>query len=463
MIDLVALTLVLSQMALQGPRAALQAAEAASRQVPEQALETEPEAADEPTEPRPQREAPVAVRNSGARRAALAGTAGSATRSGGTPAPTGGGQIGAGGPGRSVTSTSTAGGSMYKPAPTGGPLPGAGGLKTYIAKFYPGTTGTGFTEQAMVSVPNQSQPTPLLVVFHKWGVSHMDTWVNTSFFQEAHSRGWHVIAPLSASGVHVNSLEGQQNTALAIRWMLQNFNIDPDRIYGVGFSMGGAAVANFAARHLDPTDFMFAAILDHTGGVSHVDTYNNSGANAQYVFDFWFGDVGAVPVVPADPWEMVRSSVIDFDPNSLAVDMTSDLARNLTHVGVKVSWVTDEPLLTAYLKTQSAVFVDHLTARGGAPVQELVTYSGHTWDSLDETSVLQFLEPQRLQIPTGANTLADRPGRYFHFTVEQEAAQAFTPFTWSVDGVLNEVQILNTANLVQVDVDLGDLTPRRQR
>jgi len=474
MIDIVAISLVLSQVALAGPRDVLRAAQAASLRAREEAPREarEPELRREPPEPRPVGAAPAAVQQASLRtgtggvtwpRAASRGSSFAGTpsaRTGASQAAAGGGRAAASSQGRSVTA-STAGGSMYTPTNTGSALPGSGGCKTYVVKFFPATTGTAYTEQALVSIPSQAQPSPLLVVFHKWGVSHLDTWVNTTFIQEAYLRGWHVIAPLSASGVHVNSQEGQQNTAVAVRWMLQNFNVDPDRIYGVGFSMGGSAVANFAARHLDPTDFMFAAILDHTGGVSNVDTYENSNANARYVFDFWYGNVGVEPVVPADPWEMVRSSVIDFDPQTLVVDATSDLARNLTHMGVKVSWVTQEPPLTAYLRTQCEVFVSHLAARGGSPVQEIVPYAGHSWDSLDEGSALQFLEPYTLQIPTGASTLADGPGRYFHFTVEQDAPQAFTPFTWNVDASQNELQVLATTNLKQIEVDLASagLTP----
>jgi hypothetical protein len=160
-------------------------------------------------------------------------------------------------------------------------------------------------------------------------------------------------------------------------------------------------------------------------------------------------------VTPADPWEMKRSSVIDFDPQTLVVDPTTDLARNLTHVQVKVSWITNEPPTTAYLTTQSNVFFDHLAARGGSPIMEIVPYTEHSWEGLDEKTTMKFLEKWTLRVPTNADTLADRPGRYFYFTIEQDVPDAFTPFSWSINDTQNKVLIWKTENLEQVDVDVA--------
>ena len=459
MIDILALVVFLSRAAMEGPQQALRALDAASRRPVEAQLEPPERAADEPTAPNEGARAPV-IRGGQARGPVQAPDAPASPRPSGSgpggPAPTttAGGQIGAGGS-TSLASGFTAGGTMAQPPSAGGPAgPGPDRLILFFVKFFKNKTQSGYREDVMVYAPDQSQPRPLLVVFHKWGVSHLDAWVNTTYFQEAQKRGWHVLAPLSASGVHLNSLAGQKNTEYAIDWALANFNIDRDRIYGVGFSMGGAAVANFAARHLDPGRFMFAAIVDHTGGVSHVDTYANSGPNAQYPFDFWFGDPFAIPYEPADPWEMTRSSVIDFDPQTLVVDTDTDLARNLTHVAVKVHRITNEPAPTAYLETQTDVFVSHLLSRGGTPILDIVPYAAHTWDSLDERSALSFLDPWTLRVPTNANTLADTDGKYFFFHVHQDAPNAFTPFSWSLNGPQNKVLIWRTRNLGQIDFDL---------
>jgi S-formylglutathione hydrolase FrmB len=331
--------------------------------------------------------------------------------------------------------------------------PGGGmSLQVYTVHLNGGVngTGTGYWEEFTVYAPDQSKPRPMLVAFHKYGVSQNDIWVNTTFFEEAMERGWYVLAPLSASGVHMGSIEGQINTEKAIEWMLDNFNINRDRIYGVGFSMGAGAVANFAARHLDPTKCMFAAIVDHTGGIAHVDTYYQS-PSTQFVFDFWFGDGSEGSW---DPFLMARSCLLDFDIHPTVVDPTTNLARNLVHVPTKVTRASIEPQATAYLGPQCDVFVSHLSSLGGQVKYEIVPYFGHSWAMLDEFKTLNWLSKRRLTLPTSHDTLADGDGRYFHFTVRQDAAMAFTPFIWGVDTTGNALTLSGTSNLTALEVDM---------
>src|SRR6185503_13512505 len=131
-------------------------------------------------------------------------------------------------------------------------------------------TGSGYEERFLLQVPlvATSTPAPMLVVFHKFGVSHWDAFYNTSFITEARNRGWYLVAPLGASGVSFGSIESQVNTRAALEIVTELYNVDKTRVYGVGFSMGGGNVVSYAARNLDPQRIMFAAICDHTGGIS---------------------------------------------------------------------------------------------------------------------------------------------------------------------------------------------------
>jgi hypothetical protein len=335
--------------------------------------------------------------------------------------------------------------------PESGPNGGAAQMY-YTVHFNGGVngTGTGYGENFMVFAPDQTQPRPLLVVFHKFGVSELDIWVNTTFFQEATKKGWHVVAPLSASGVHEGCLEGQGNTEKVLDWMLENFNINRNRIYGVGFSMGGGAVMNFAARHLDPYRFMFAAIVDHTGSIAHVDTYNQT-PSAQFIFDFWFGDGSEGSWTP---FKMAQACLLDFTIHPTVVNTNTDLAGNLVHVPVKVTRPTIEPQSTAYLSVQCDILVTHLMGLGADVTYEIVPFFGHTWAMLDEKKTLNWLGKRHLALPISQATLADVDGRYFYFTVKQDAPELFTPFTWSVDAGLNSLSLSETANLDEIEVDM---------
>ena len=106
-------------------------------------------------------------------------------------------------------------------------------------------------------------------------------------------------------------------------WIGAKCRVDRTRIYGVGFSMGGGSVTSYAARHLDPARAMFAAVVDHTGGVALRNTYASEpddadsddntpqvGDNLEVpdILDGWYG----APATHLFGYQ--RCSTIDMDP-----------------------------------------------------------------------------------------------------------------------------------------------------
>lgn len=320
----------------------------------------------------------------------------------------------------------------------------------FLAKIFP---GVGYVERFLVHAPiDRARPRPMLVVFHKYNVGYLDALANTQFIQECMRRDWYVVCPLSASGVNFSSIESQVNTEAVLDWMVSNqdLNVDTRRVYGVGFSMGGGSLTNYAARHVDPSGVMFAAIVNHTGGVALKDSYANAGG-AEFVFDFWFGD--GTPG-SADPFKLARSSILNFDPVTLAVEDTEDLARNLLHVPMRIVRAQADPL--AYLATQCDVLYNHMLDLGavqGVSLQyDVLPGTEHEWDTLDEGDACDWLEQFSLEMPNAGRTLADEDETYFFFGIEQDAPNAFSPFEWSVDNFANSLTLSKTANLTRVTV-----------
>jgi pimeloyl-ACP methyl ester carboxylesterase len=321
--------------------------------------------------------------------------------------------------------------------------------------------GAGYVEKFLVAPVAGSVPRPLLVAFHKFGNSAYDILYNTQYFAEGQSRGWHVVAPLGASGVHFSSIESQINTEAVLHWTTVHFPVDKTRVYAVGFSMGGGAALNYAARHLDPNGVMFAAVVNHTGVVSLEDAYVNE-PGAQSIFDFWFGD--GTPG-SAEPWKLQRSSLLSFDPVTLQVDPTTDLARNLMHLWTRTIYANQDPVW--YLHTENDVLHTHLANYGSQFGQHaLYVFPGttHSWDTLNAHAACDWLRTKRLRMPKSGNTLADSDDVYFYFTVTQDQGGAFTPFIWNLDPPSNMLSLSGTANLHQLAVDvvaaaLSPLTP----
>ncbi|MBK8180683.1 MAG: hypothetical protein IPK67_17670 [Planctomycetes bacterium] len=294
----------------------------------------------------------------------------------------------------------------------------------------------------------------MLVVFHKYGASHLDAVKNTDFVRECAARGWFLVCPLGGSKKHFSSIESQINTEAVLEWVLANasLRIDRTRLYGVGFSMGGGALMNYAARHRDPSRPMLAAIVNHSGNASLTDTYRRD-PPTRFIFDFWYGDGSTGS---ADAWKMTRSSVIDFNSATLAVDEGADLARNLASTPL-ATWRAEFDTIP-YLPDQNDILDQHLQQKLGrvpGPTYgyTVVPFTGHDWRMLDAAQACDWMSQFTLSVPMSGRTLADVDATYEHFYVEQEAAGAFTPFDWSIDQASNTISITATQNLARLTVD----------
>lgn len=286
---------------------------------------------------------------------------------------------------------------------------------------------------------------------------------------ELDNRDWYGLAPLgrhdnTIAGMSFSSLNSQNNIENVMHWVLDRYNIDKNRIYGTGFSMGGGTVTSFAARHLDPTDFMFAAIVDHTGAVALRDLYyctTNPGQGLATIF-------GGSP--DQLPFSYARSSAMDYvsclPPQALLYPERT-LARNLTHIPTRIGYAAGDT--TPQLVHQSNVLWQVLKwvylhpdpgpnpASGTSPW--VSSGSGHSWYTMPASLVFSFFDSvPSVTLPASARTLVDRNGRWFHFGVEQTQVDVFTPIDWSVStSPGQELRLENVENLDRIHVHDDDL------
>ncbi len=342
------------------------------------------------------------------------------------------------------------------------PVAGYVGLYEFVLN----NTGSGWQEKFLLQVPlvPPTGPTPLLVVFHKFGSSHGDL-ISSGFIPEVTSRGWYAICPLGARQKNFGNLESQINIKASLELVRSLFPIDPTRVYGVGFSMGGGSVVNYAARHLDPRSLMFAAVCDHTGGVSLANTWFNEyddndlddniptpGANLE-VPDVLEELYGGTPA--QKPFAYQRCSTIDLDPVSNLIGVGTDFARNLGHVPTLVWLAANEP--TAYLQNQTIAFANHIQPLNVNNTLHMAPGSIHAWTTLDPAFVCNWLSQFTLSLPRSETSLADEDGQWLGFFVEQDATGAFTPFDWSVDAAAKRLTLSSTQNLRRLRVNAASL------
>jgi dienelactone hydrolase len=328
----------------------------------------------------------------------------------------------------------------------GDPVPGFPGMYNCMLA----NTGSGYAEFFALQLPHTIPPggAPALVAFHAFNVSHADAVYHTNFPAECLARNWFMIAPFGASQTNFGSLPSQINVAAVLSWARAMLPIDGNRIYGVGFSMGGGGCASYAARHLDPSASMFAAIVDHTGTVSLAHAYANESTSIQLILEGWFGGSPA-----AQPFAYQRCSTIDIDPLTEQIGVGTDMSRNLRTVHC---WLADNDP-QPYLPLQTHLFYDHIHAANPADVLTIVPGNVHSWSTLDDTVACDWLSRYTLQELTIGNTLADQDGTWGRFIVQQSAPGAFTPFSWHADAPPNRLSLWATANLQRLSVNLAPL------
>jgi len=323
---------------------------------------------------------------------------------------------------------------------------------------------TGITESYLFYEPfTPTPPTPLLVHFHAANVSAYDLVFFTDFLDEAEARQWYVLAPFQLVPTapvtnSYSSLPSQFHVEEVLLWALgAHPNIDLDRIYGYGFSMGGGNALNFAARHLDRARGTFAALVNHTGTLCLTDEYINalSPSVVQPVLEARFGGTPATA-----RYSYQRSSVLDLDNSSELVLGGAHVGVNLAHVPLQ-SWVAvDDP--QAHLVRQARRFYELMALVPGAR-HELFERPGnsHRWDTLDEFLVCEWFAAQSLTVPRRGELRVDRSAKFHALEVTVASTERLARLFH--DARAERFSLTQTDNVVEVRVNAaeGGLDPAR--
>lgn len=336
--------------------------------------------------------------------------------------------------------------------------PGMEGTAVLARLFVP---STGFFEVFLLYVPptDPAEERPLLTGFHSYGSSHGTVATLTTFLREAEDREWFLVAPIQSGGpglaqVSYGSPQSQEHVEAVLGLLLDYYAIDRDRLYGVGFSMGGGSAMGYAARHRDRRKGAFAAVMNHTGTVSLSDTYRFVPPSVQTVMETLFSGEPS-----QNPFDWNRASSIVLDSASQLVQGADHMAINLTSMPVKTIYGLSDP--NEYLIEQS-IQLDQFFAGVGAtnhvleptPVDPATCTIGHCWDTADETAVCDWLESFTLNSnPSSGNILTDRPVRWGRYDVEPDAAGVLTHVEFNLNPTANSVKLLGVRNLREIGFD----------
>ena len=341
-------------------------------------------------------------------------------------------------------------------------------IREYHYSLSEAETQTGWPERVIVTAPDPlpTGKVPVLALFHGFGGTEQTVLTNTNFQQEAvENRGWILLSMLGGHQFHFSSELSKQHTKFAFDILFANFStqIDRSRIYGVGFSMGGGAVLNYAASNIDPQNEMFAAVFAATANLSPAYSYQfEPSAHTIYQNSTVFGGTPT-----ENPFLYRRSSVLEalepmnlesfnFDSsNTQLYDSNNSLYHNLTHIPVGLIYESASNGQLLHLKKQTHALASILENYGNTelfPAPEI----GHSWDVVQEAQVCDFLSGSDLKLPTAAKTLAYEDGKQFYFDIKRDTINPdqFTRYVWRVLPNLNELHLFETKNLSSITVDL---------
>ena len=170
---------------------------------------------------------------------------------------------------------------------------------------------------------------PLLLTFHQWGGNENSNYY-TQFDEEANNRNWILLSPYGGAPNNYNHQGMQSMVEQEILWMIENYNINTQKIYMVGGSMGGATGAIYANNHLDPTKPMVAATASASGILDCERRAIEMDGNNSMIE--WFG--GEWYEVP---FEYHRNSAVYFE------DSTQSMHYNLQHTPLYLDFGSTEP------------------------------------------------------------------------------------------------------------------------
>ncbi len=375
------------------------------------------------------------------------------------------------GPGDAVTRVAPVSGP-YLPYTNGGRVTQLGllhsaGVETF-GFFRPGPLPSGLPPER-----------PLVVLFHSYGGDgDGELEAYTRFSDEADQRHWYVLAPdqdVPLFGFAPNgssrrrrtygSDEAQRRLNLTLRWVLEHYPIDRERIYGVGFSMGGGDMLSYAAQYRDPARGAFAAVAVNAGTLCLSEEYWRNVAS-QDALQVAVG--GQAPPNASNAFDFERLSTLryasPFGPSVLDLGVRHPV-QNLVGVPIQ-AWIdTREP--SAHILG----FVDDLelllgTSQSTVPFQRYdvlgTGFSAHVWETFDFHQVCSSFAAQRLVVPDIAELLVSRDARYGDVRVTRVNAREFGELRHDfsqigLPGTTDRVSIVDCVNIARVELDAAVL------
>ena len=323
-------------------------------------------------------------------------------------------------------------------------------------------------------------PTPLLLAVHPR--NQVKEWGANTFGDAADNRGWLLASPElhgrwqppqspSKPGAYAYaSLESQYDVLDTVVYMVQNYNVDPTRIYLAGYSMGGQGGVVMVAKN----PHIFAAIFDNKGPSDmaawyeeQLDYYNSPpNTNREQIramreecyIDNGGSKIPAYPNTslgtPANPFCYQRRSGVSFAGNYINTPISITHSISDALVPITNSYKLRDAINSFNPTYPVSIYIDPdaIDPDNG----QTCTGSFHCFDP-DSQAVLGFLEQYTLNNNPGhINITTDESKPYYWMNVLQSGGGHWSQISvWRDTPNKTVTASISDTNPVSIGFNLG--------
>ena len=361
---------------------------------------------------------------------------------------------------------SAADGGSTPPALDGFIPSGPTGTGTQVAEIFKYLMPPGY-EIYQPGLP----PIPLVIAYHGYGASANSVAALSDIDDECYERGWAYFAPTGMDDQLFGSPLCLQNMEAALNYMLVHYNIDRDRIYAVGFSMGGGIMSNFAARHRDPNGTMIAALGIVSGTFDWTMSWKMGDSQLKTLMQSQFNFSGPANSATYKFNYQKASGMFytyaSYPPLTQALEPTfnNSLATNFRTIPTFICWDTGDTL--SEVQTQEFDFYNLVSGLGGTVEYHTVTGTihpinglpaPHSWAVLDENQLFDFFEGKVVdRMPQTFHALIAESGTTSWMSLEQNFTNAFSIVDGTTDPLIPSVALSGVLNASSVHLDMNAL------
>jgi len=312
-----------------------------------------------------------------------------------------------------------------------------------------------FLLQIPTSMPAPVQDRALIVGFHGSSISPLQIFGGTSgpydLPQLCTARGWFLLGPNGHHTSNMGSEPNQRAYEVDLALLASLFQFNWEKVYTLGFSMGGLSATSFAFRHQDPYTPRVAGIIYHSGTTDIIRDYDEAPAATKHI---WEDPLvfGATPT--QDPFGYDRVNPARF--NATRTGFLDDYFQldSLKHTPFYVHANFNDQTKYSGWTMQMA---SKMLARGFTMQTAYISTPTptHWMGTLDYDAAVDYVTQWTADtLPTGSKIFADRPGRWLWSKLVNDPAPNVARYEVHITALTNGFSVTDTHHVDTLGLDL---------